>query len=122
MNQLAAILYTVLCGAAVVFQVCLIVGAPWGRYTQGGQNPGALPGSGRVIAAISIVLLALMAGSVLSASGSWLDWPRWMSWGAVGMQTVSTILNWITPSRSERLLWAPVTTAMFGLALLALLS
>ena len=45
-----------------------------------------------------------------------------MGWGALGIQAVSTLLNWITPSRPERRLWGPVTTAMFAMALVVLLS
>jgi hypothetical protein len=120
--QAAAVLYAVVCGGVIVFQICLIAGAPWGRLTQGGTHPEALPGSGRVFAAISAVLLTLMAGSVLSAAGIWPNWPRCMGWGALGIQAVSTLLNWITPSRPERRLWGPVTTAMFAMALVVLLS
>lgn len=120
--EASAIAYAVICGCVIVFQFCLISGAPWGRLTQGGTNPGALPVSGRVAAVVSAVLLTLMAGSILSAAGLWLHWPHWMGWVALGIQTVSTILNWITPSRPERLLWAPVTTAMFAMALLVLLA
>ena len=69
MIQAAAVLYAVVCGGVIVFQICLIAGAPWGRLTQGGTHPEALPRSGRVFAAISAVLLTLMAGSVLSAAG-----------------------------------------------------
>ena len=118
----AAVMYAVICAGVIVFQFCLVAGAPWGRLTQGGQHPKALPKSGRVFAAISVVLLTLMAGSILSAADIWVNWPRWMSWGALGIQSVSTLLNWITPSRSERLLWGPVTTAMLVMALLVMLT
>lgn len=120
--EASALAYAVICGGVIVFQFCLIAGAPWGRLTQGGMHAGALPVSGRVAAVASAVLLTLMAGAILSAAGLWLHWPQWTSWVALGIQTVSTVLNWITPSRSERLLWAPVTTAMLVMALLVLLS
>jgi hypothetical protein len=118
----AAVMYAVMCAGVIAFQFCLIGGAPWGRLTQGGQHPHALPGSGRVIAGISVVLLILMAGSILSAANIWVNWSPWMSWGALGIQSLSTLLNWITPSRSERLLWGPVTTAMLVMALLVMLT
>ncbi len=114
----AAILYAVICTGVIAFQFCLIAGAPWGRLTQGGQHAGALPASGRVIAAISVPLLVFMAASTLSAADIGLNWPRWTSWTALGIQSLSTLLNWITPSRPERLLWAPVTSVMLALVLL----
>lgn len=121
MIQASAVLYAVICAGVIGFQICLIGGAPWGRLTQGGSHPEALPGSNRVFAAISIVLLTLMVCSILSAAGIWPHWPPWVGWGALGIQAVSTLLNWITPSRPERLLWAPVTTVMLALAGLVLL-
>lgn len=122
MIHVAAVLYALICGAVIVFQICLIAGAPWGQLTQGGSHPAALPVRGRVIAGLSIVLLTMMAGSILSAAASWPYWPRWMGWTALGVQATSTFLNWITPSRAERLLWAPITTTMLVLSVMVLLS
>jgi len=42
------------------FQAALVFGAPWGEYTQGGGTSGSLAGSGRVLAAVSCVLLIVM--------------------------------------------------------------
>lgn len=114
-------LYATLCGATVFFQIALVLGAPLGRYTQGGTHEGALPLSGRIIAAVSIFLLIFMALSILSAAGfPGLDWPRWTGWTALGISTVSCILNWITPSKVERNFWGPVTTIMAALALVVM--
>jgi hypothetical protein len=120
--QLAAWLYALVCAGVIVFQICLIAGAPWGRLTQGGGHPGALPASGRVFAAVSVVLLTLMAASVLSAADIGLLWPRWTGWATLGIQGLSTLLNWVTPSRPERLLWGPVTAAMLAMALLVMVA
>jgi len=119
---LTAWLYALLCSGVIVFQFCLIAGAPWGRLTQGGAHPGALTVSGRMFAAASVVLLSLMAASILSAAEVLMLWPRWTGWVALGIQGLSTLLNWITPSRSERLLWGPVTTAMLIMALLVMVA
>jgi hypothetical protein len=88
----------------------------WGRLTQGGQIEGALPLKGRVIAALSIVLLAAIALSMLSADGKWPNWPRWTAWLGTTMLAVSTLLNWVTPSQSERKLWGPVMALTLILA------
>lgn len=103
------------------FQVALILGASWGRLTQGGQIEGALPLKGRVIAALSIVVLAAIALSMLSADGQWPNWPRWTAWVGTTMFAVSTLLNWITPSQAERKLWGPVMTMTLVFAVSVLL-
>jgi len=48
------------------FQAALLVGAPWGEYTQGGGTSGALASSRRLFAAISCVLSIVMAGAILA--------------------------------------------------------
>ena len=48
------------------FQVALVLGAPWGAYTQGGQTEGALDASGRVFAAVSCAILLVMAAAILA--------------------------------------------------------
>ncbi|CUH66937.1 hypothetical protein TG4357_02727 [Thalassovita gelatinovora] len=117
MTVLLAQLYALMCLATVAFQLLLIAGLPLGEYTQGGQRKGALPPSGRVLAALSILLLAFMALSILSAAGfAGGFWPRWTGWGAVGLSAMTCTLNWITRSRKERRLWAPITTVMLALA------
>ena len=87
-----------------------------GQDTQGAQVDGPLPRSGRIVAAVSIVILAAMALAILSADGRWPDWPWWTGWAAVAMNALMMVLNWITPSRAERRLWGPITTVIFGLA------
>tara|TARA_R110002096_G_scaffold67332_14_gene163449 strand:+ start:5376 stop:5747 length:372 start_codon:yes stop_codon:yes gene_type:complete len=116
MTHVAAILYLLMIGGVIVFQVCLMAGAPWGRITQGGRVEGALPLSGRVIAGVSILLLILMGAGVASAAGLTASWPGWTAVAVVAVQGLSAFLNWITPSRPERLLWGPVTTVMLALA------
>jgi len=107
-----ATLYAVICVAVIGFQIALIVGAPWGRITQGGQVDGPLPRRGRILAAVSIFILAFMALSVLSTAGMAVDWPKWTVWVALAVQALSALANWITPSAPERRLWGPITTVM----------
>ena len=117
-----AYLYCVMILGVIGFQIALILGAPWGRITQGGQIEGPLPGSGRIIAAASIVVLVAMALGILSADGGWPEWPAWTGWAAVGVTAVSTVLNWITPSAAERRLWGPIMTVMLALSVAVHLS
>lgn len=99
------------------FQVALILGAPWGRLTQGGQTEGPLPLSGRIIAAVSIGILIAIAMALLSADGRCPNWPRWTAWGAIAVLSTSTVLNWITPSSAERKLWGPTMTIVLIFAI-----
>lgn len=115
-DQIAAVLYLTIVAFVVIFQFCLMFGAPWGRLTQGGRNEGALPISGKVTAAVSVPLLLFMAASVTSAAGLAPNWPAWTAYAAIAIQGLSTILNWITPSRPERRLWGPITSIMLLLA------
>lgn len=111
-----AFLYCALILGVIGFQIALILGVPWGRITQGGQIEGPLPRPGRIIAAVSIVLLAAMALAILSAGGHWPGWPSWTGWATVAMNALMMVLNWITRSRAERMLWGPITTVIFLVA------
>ena len=115
LNQLAAILYISITVLVIFFQFGLVFGAPLGEFTQGGRFKGALPISGRVLAALSIPLLMFMALSIASVVGFVFEWDRWTAIATIAFQGVTVILNWITPSRKEKLLWGPVTTVAFGL-------
>jgi hypothetical protein len=109
-------IYSMMIFGVIGFQIALILGAPWGRLTQGGRIEGPLPWSGRLAAAASIVLLIGMALAVLSADGRWPHWPFWTGWMAVAVNAASMVLNWITPSARERALLGPIMTVMLGLA------
>jgi cytochrome bd-type quinol oxidase subunit 2 len=113
--------YATACLAIAFFQIALIAGVPLGRYTQGGQHEGALPVSGRIVAAVSIPVVLFQALAILSAAGfPGLGWPAWTGWVAFAVQIVTTILNWITPSKPERAVWGPVTLVMSAMALVVL--
>ena len=115
LNQLAAILYISITVLVIFFQFCLVFGAPWGEFTQGGRFKGTLPISGRVLAGLSIPLLMFMALSIASVAGFIFEWDRWTAIATIAFQGVTGLFNWITPSRKEKLLWGPITTIAFGL-------
>ncbi len=106
-------IYCAFVAGVVCFQVALVFGAPWGGLTQGGQIKGALPFSRRVAALASAGLLIVMALAVLAIDRGWTGWPSWTGWPVVIVSALSMLMNWITPSKAERLLWGPVTTIMF---------
>lgn len=107
--------YLAICAGVCLFQVALIAGAPWGELTQGGRHKGALGPAGRIAAVVSIGVIAAMCMAVLSDAGGWPNWPRWTAWAVLGVQCLSTLMNWITPSVAERRLWGPITTVMLAL-------
>ena len=100
------------------FQAALVIGAPWGEYTQGGGTSGALPSSGRLIAAVSCVLSIVMAGAILARAG---EGPLQrlpgriltvLAWVATVYTAVAVVLNIITRSTAERAIWAPVSIVL----------
>ena len=117
-TEIAAILYALVIGIVVLFQFCLIMGAPWGKITQGGRNEGPLPASGRLAATLSIPILFFMGASITSAAGLVPNWTGWTAYVAIAVQALNTTLNWITQSKPERILWGPITSIMLLIAAL----
>jgi hypothetical protein len=100
------------------FQAALVLGAPWGEYTQGGGTSGALASSGRLFAAVSCVLSIVMAGAILARAG---EGPLQrlparvvtvLAWVATVYSMVAVVLNIITRSTAERVLWAPLSIVL----------
>lgn len=124
--QLAAQVYAGLIAVVVAFQLALAAGAPLGRFAMGGTHPGAFPPSLRVAAVVQAALLAGAALVVLSRAGlllpAWQPASRWLVWAVVALMAVAMVLNLITPSRGERLVWGPVGVVLFGTALWVALS
>ena len=107
----------VLLAGLVVFQIALAAGAPVGRAAYGGatDEPGLQLRISSVFAAIIWSFAALV---ILSRGGHRV--PRLLPdrampiamWLIVGLLSVGLILNLITPSQLERLIWAPVSAAL----------
>ena len=116
LEQIPAVLYALIIALVVLFQVCLIFGAPWGQITQGGRYEESLPVGGRVVATLSVPTLIFMGASITSAAGLMPNWADWTAYAAIAVQALSTTLNWITPSQKERFLWGPITSIMLLLA------
>jgi hypothetical protein len=115
-RRVAAILFVVVTLVVVAFELALALGAPWGAYAMGGAFPGQFPAPMRIAAVVQAALLLLWAGVVLARAGLWLKpWARasrWLVWLVVAFSAVSLVLNLITPSGGERLIWAPVAAVM----------
>jgi len=122
MVSLAALVFAGLANFVAAFQLALVAGAPWGHLTMGGRWPGRLPREGRAVAAVSAVLMALMAAVMLGLDGRGWAPPAWAGWLIVGYLVLGTVLHVMTPSRAERRLWLPVILAMLALALVVMIS
>ena len=58
MDEALAVVFALVTGMVVAFQVALALGAPWGAYAMGGAFPGRMPPPLRVAALIQAALLA----------------------------------------------------------------
>ena len=118
---LAARAAAVLMVGIAAFQVALVLGAPWGGYTQGGETEGALDTSGRVFAAVSCAILLVMAAAILARvrEGPLRNAPgrlvTALSWFTMLYSALAVVLNLATPSSSERAVFAPTAILMFVL-------
>jgi hypothetical protein len=103
------------------FQVALVLGAPWGAYTQGGETDGALDTSQRVFAAVSCVILLVMATAILArvGEGPLKNAPgrlvTALAWFTTVYAAVAVVLNLASRSASERAVFAPTAIVLFAL-------
>jgi hypothetical protein len=113
----AAGIFGGLIAIVALFQLALAVGAPWGEFAMGGAFPGVFPPAMRVAAFVQIVVLGVVALIVCVRAGlvlpRWQAASRWLTWAVVGLLAVGVVLNLITPSGMERLIWAPVAVLLF---------
>ena len=96
----------------VGFQLALAAGAPWGRLAWGGRAAGVLPPELRAASAASA---AVWGGAIVAASTP-SDAPAVTRarTAYAALAGVGTVMNAVSPSRPERLLWTPVAAAMSG--------
>ena len=92
-----AVVFALVTGLVVAFQVALALGAPWGAYAMGGAFPGRMPPPLRVAALIQALVLAALALIVLADAGLLdvpllPDWP-WLVWVPVAVSAVAVVLN-----------------------------
>lgn len=112
--SVAAAIAAILLGVITIFQLGLAFGAPWGAAAWGGRNPGVLPGPYRVasgIAAVAfypfIIMIVLSSAGVIGDSS---ESPTTM-WVLTGLFAVASLMNFISPSKVERI-WGPVALAV----------
>lgn len=123
---LAARAAAVLMVGIAAFQVALVFGAPWGAYTQGGETEGTLDTSGRVLAAVSCVLLLVMAAAILARvrEGPLKNAPgrlvTALAWFTTVYSALAVVLNLATQSSSERAVFAPTAILLLVLVVITM--
>ena len=113
--------------ATALFQIAAALGAPLGEYMNGGQKPGRLTNSMRIVAGIQALVLLGIAGHYVAQLGL-LDpvlpeaQNNVVNWLLVGLTAISTLLNNLSKSPKERKLWGRVTATMLVAAVLVALA
>lgn len=112
--------------SVAAFQAALVIGAPWGHLTWGGQYPGVLPVGMRLVAALSFALMVGAVWAIASRAGIFgaeaQARARVAAWAVVAYSGVAVLANAATPSPGERMLWLPVAVAMFASSLAVVLT
>lgn len=117
--MIAAWIYAGLCVVTATFQVALYLGAPWGRWTQGGRYPTVLPPGNRTLAIATALFMLALGASVLGAADGGTPVPGWIATVLTGAVFLGHV---VSPSRFERALWSPVSAVMLGAALWVMLA
>jgi hypothetical protein len=114
--RFAAWVFVALLLALTAFQFALVLGAPWGRFAMGGMSPGVYSPAMRAAALAQVLIYGIEAAIVISRAGLALPRLRGVSsyaiWVVVGLGVIAFVLNAISPSSGERLLWTPVALVL----------
>lgn len=115
-SEVAASVFALCTIVVILFQIALAAGAPWGEFAMGGRFPGKLPSAMRIAALVQVVVLAFITFIVLARAGiagsEFYELSVKAIWAVVGFSLLATVLNLITPSKRERMIWAPVAILM----------
>ena len=119
MVQAAGVAAAIGCLGVAVFQVALAAGAALGRAAWGGAHE-RLPRNLRVASAAAAGVWVLAALTVLAAAGfegspipaSVADWATWV---LAAFLLVGAVMNLLSRSRLERIVWGPVALVLAGL-------
>ena len=116
----AALTFTGLIAVVILFQIAMAGGAPWGHLAMGGRYPGQFPPPIRVAAIAQAILLGCFAWVILIRAqvidSSYYEMSKIAVWVVVAFMTLSLIMQLVTPSKWERILWAPIVALMLACA------
>lgn len=112
--------------ATALFQLAIVLGAPLGEYSYGGQHEGKLPTAYRIASAISFLVMLALSGHYLAQTGILepllpAEQNAIVNWVLVGFAGLAALMNNITKSQKEKRLWSSTTVAMLLSAILVAL-
>ncbi len=118
MTTIVTLIAVALMLSIAIFQLLLASGAPWGEFSWGGGYPGVLPKKLRIA---SLMLTGLWLGMAIILAdygqiitiGIHRSLGQLLVWILTGLLAIGTVLNLITPSKKEKLLWAPIAAVSF---------
>jgi hypothetical protein len=114
---IAARLFATFTVVAILFEIALAAGVPWGEIAWGGNYPGTLPTELRVASMVQAFILLAMLFVVVIRAGiifpALLPISKRLVWVVVAYCALGVIVNAITPSFWERIIWVPVLTICF---------
>ena len=126
MSSVAAQIFALLIFVVVLFQLALMLGAPWGNVAMGGRFPGKFPPVMRIASLIQglvlgvIGFIVLIRGQVLNSN--LYEITEIAIWVVVALMGFSLVMNLVTTSRWERIIWAPVVVVLFTCSVVVALS
>ena len=111
---IAGVVATVCAVVQVIFQAAIALGLPLGQASWGGGES-QLPTGLRVVSAVASVVYAFFVSALVQASGLPMvtascysdGLVRGVLWFLVIFLCLETILNWASPSPTERYIWGP---------------
>ncbi|MCT9821023.1 hypothetical protein N3K63_12110 [Microbacterium sp. W1N] len=116
-----ALVFTVVLVLLALFQLALVLGAPWGHFAWGGADR-VLPAGKRIGSVISILIYALMALIAWDRVGVIDVFPDLFSqiamWVVFGYSALGILMNAISRSKPERYTMVPVSIVLAVLSLL----
>jgi hypothetical protein len=120
---LAGVLAAIGCVGIAAFQVALAAGAPLGRAAWGGAHE-RLPRNLRVASAVAagvwvLGALIMLAGAGFDTSPIPASVADRATWVVAGLLLLGGVMNLISRSRLERLIWGPVALVLVGLTVIA---
>jgi len=124
--KVAARATAILLAIVVVFNLALLLGAPWGDYTQGGKDPGVLESPGRFGALGTAIFFAVLALAMLARAGEGLmrNWrPKVrtvLAWFTTLYLGLNCFLNVFTGPDAERTIFGPISTLTFVFAVITM--
>lgn len=99
-----------------LWQIALILGAPLGEYTMGGQEKGELSPKKKKLAGISLILIIFYLFNILSQTNIMFQSFKFITdytvWGVIFLNSLTVLGNSITKSKKEKALWLPIAIIM----------